>query len=118
MPIRHATLLLAEPRRIWVSSVFLKLELLPQALHYEQDDERDFYEIFFAQVAGWAAGLDAIAARALAEACSYGLGALDALHVASALTLGAEELVTIEKATKPLHRVKSVRVVGLQPAAP
>ncbi len=113
-----ATRLLADPKRIWVSSIFLKLELLPQALYFQQDDERDFYDAFLSQVVGWAAGLDAIAACALAEASTYGLGALDALHVASALTLGAEELVTIEKATKPLHRVKSIRVVGLQPAGP
>lgn len=46
-------------------------------------------------------------------AVQHGLNALDALHVAAAITLGADELVTTEKPAKPIYRVNSVRVVPL-----
>ncbi len=35
-------------------------------------------------------------------------------EVASALIADAEELVTTEKSVKPIHRVSSIKVVGLQ----
>ncbi|WP_334951383.1 hypothetical protein [Nostoc sp.] len=38
---------------------------------------------------------------------------MDALHVAAALSVGAEELVTTEKRTKPMHRVTSINVVSI-----
>ena len=39
---------------------------------------------------------------------------MDALHVAAALSVGAEELVvTTEKRTKPMHRVTNVNVVSI-----
>ena len=47
------------------------------------------------------------------EARKYGLGALDALHVAAAHLLGADELVTTEGPQKPLHRSRLVHVVYL-----
>ncbi|MEI1377487.1 PIN domain-containing protein [Nostoc sp. UHCC 0926] len=46
-------------------------------------------------------------------ASQYGLAAMDALHVAAALSVGAEELVTTEKRTKPMHQVTSINVVSI-----
>jgi predicted nucleic acid-binding protein len=42
-----------------------------------------------------------------------GLAAMDALHVAAALSVGAEEFVTREKKTKPMFRVSSLKVVSI-----
>jgi len=36
------------------------------------------------------------------------------LHVAAAISTGAEELVTTEKTTKPLHRAKDIRIRSIQ----
>jgi predicted nucleic acid-binding protein len=44
----------------------------------------------------------------------FGMAALDALHVAAAISTGAEELVTTEKRGKPLHRTTDIRVLSLQ----
>lgn len=38
---------------------------------------------------------------------------MDALHVAAALSVGAEEFMTTEKKTKPMFRVSSINVVSI-----
>jgi hypothetical protein len=49
------------------------------------------------------------------EACKIGLNALDAIHIACAVFGGAEEIVTSEKPTMPMHRTSLVRVVSIFP---
>ncbi len=46
-------------------------------------------------------------------ACKYGLAAMDALHIAAAISVGAEEFITTEKPTKPMYRVTGLKVVSL-----
>ena len=43
-------------------------------------------------------------------ASRFGLAALDALHVAAALSVGADKLVTSEKPGRPIHRVASLSI--------
>ncbi len=47
------------------------------------------------------------------ESRQYGLGALDALHVAAAYLLQADELITTERTVKPIYRTSLVQVVYL-----
>jgi len=107
---------LDDPDREFVSSVFLKLEILPKAMYYRNKAEAEFYKTFFNAVIHWADTLDRIVQEAFSEACSSGLAAMDALHVASAAALGADELVTTERAEKPIHRTALVRVVSITPS--
>jgi predicted nucleic acid-binding protein len=44
---------------------------------------------------------------------TYGLAAMDALHVAAALEIQADELITTEKPTKPMHRVREIQIVSI-----
>ncbi len=44
---------------------------------------------------------------------SIWLDSLDALRVAVAIVLDADELVTTEGRTKPIHRVRKIRVVAI-----
>jgi predicted nucleic acid-binding protein len=44
---------------------------------------------------------------------TYGLAAMDALHVAAALQIQADELITTEKPTKPMHRVREIQIVSI-----
>src|SRR5215210_2994534 len=96
--------ILDDPNREFVSSVFVKLEVLPKARYNKNEAEAEFYTTFFEAVTDWADTLDTIVREAFNEACGSGLAAMDALHVASAATLGAEELVTTERSEKPIHR--------------
>lgn len=61
----------------------------------------------------WAEDMAQILSVAHEVAGQYGLAAMDALHVASALSAKAEEIITTEKSTKPMHRVSGIRVVSL-----
>jgi hypothetical protein len=66
---------LGDPEREFVSSLFLKLEVLPKAIYNQQLDEVAFYEDFFGTVTAWASDYDAIAQKAYQIASSYGLAA-------------------------------------------
>jgi predicted nucleic acid-binding protein len=44
---------------------------------------------------------------------TYGLAAMDALHVAAALQIQADEPITTEKPTKPMHRVREIQIVSI-----
>lgn len=98
----------------FASSQFVKLEVLPKAIYGKRQAEVDFYNSFFAAVKYWAAPLEALVEIALQQANLHGLAALDALHIAAALSIEANEFVTTEKPTKPLHRVVGIRVISLQ----
>lgn len=44
---------------------------------------------------------------------SFGLAAMDSLHVAAVVLCEAEELVTTERAGKPIHRVQSISITPI-----
>jgi hypothetical protein len=70
---------------------------------------------FFETVQHWAVPDEALVRSAVSRALEFGLSAMDALHVAAALVLGAEELVTIEKPGRPIHRVTAIAVTTIHP---
>jgi len=105
--------ILADSERDFASSVFIKLEVLPKALYNRKTEEADFYATFFSAVTYWASDLEKIIQDAHNIGYQYGLAAMDALHVAAALSVGAGELVTTEKPTKPMFRVTSIRVISI-----
>lgn len=102
---------LLEPDRTFVSSAFLRLELLPKAAYHRNAEEIAFHEWFFGRVSAWATVDDALIGEAEQIAREFGLNALDALHVASAIRTHAEELVTTEAIRKPIHRVTAVSIL-------
>ena len=107
--------ILDDPNREFVSSVFLKLEVLPKAMYNRNEAEAEFYNTFFDAITQWADSLDTVVQEAFNQAGSSGLAAMDALHVASAASLGAEELVTTERSEKPIHRTQLIRVISIMP---
>lgn len=100
-------------QRTFVSSAFVRLEVLPKPLYLKREDEAEFYTAFFDAVVAWAPVTAALIEQAYDLASTYGLSAVDALHAASALALQAEELITAERPQKPIHRVAGVRVISL-----
>lgn len=104
---------LGDPRRSFAASSFLRLEVLPKAVFHKRLDEVSYYDVFFAAVERWAELDSALTDRAQSLASRFGLSALDALHVAAALSVGADELLTTEKPQKPIHRVTEIRVRSL-----
>ncbi len=104
--------ILQDPDREFASSPFLKLELLPKAIYNQRQTEIVFYEAYFEMVTHWATDLEAIMAAAYREVAEFGLGAMDALHIAAAVTVGAEEFITNEKPEKSIHRTPSIRIIS------
>ena len=101
----RALQVLNNKNRVFVASEFLRLEVLPIAKCYNKRKEITFYEMFFRDVHSWAPS-EILIAPALDLACKFGLGALDALHLAAAKHFDAE-FVSAEKTTKPIYRAYS-----------
>lgn len=111
----HAMRILDDPDREFVASPFLKLEVLPKAVYEKRQAEVEFYETFFNAVTYWVHSVEETAKNAYTEACKFGLNAMDALHVAAAISAGAEELITTEKPEKSIHRVDSINILSIRP---
>jgi hypothetical protein len=48
------------------------------------------------------------------ESSQSGLGAMDPLHIAAAISVGAVEFVTYEKPEKSIYRTKSIQVISVR----
>lgn len=105
--------ILNDERREFASSRFVQLEVLPKAIFHKQSDEVEFYETFFAAVAHWAGDIDSVIEKGEQIASTYGLAAMDAIHVAAALQVEATQLITTEKLTKPIHRVTEIQIISV-----
>ena len=104
----RAVQVLDDPDRVFVASDFLRLEVLPKALHFGRQAEVEFYEAFFSSVVRFVATSRRLVEEAAAEAAQAGLSAVDALHVAAAKRARCDELVTAEQPTKALFRVTNL----------
>jgi len=107
--------ILDDPQRIFITSDFVRLEVMPKAVYHKNDDEVEFYEVFFQEARRTISGSKDLVLRAHEDACTFGLAAVDALHVAAARKGGADELITTEKESKPLFRVHGIRVTTIRP---
>jgi hypothetical protein len=107
---------LGDPNREYVSSDYVRLEVLPKATFHKRTAEVAFYNLFFTTTTRSVPTSEALLKYALEEACKTGIQGLDAVHIACAVFAGAEELITSEKTGSPIHRTKLVRVVSIFPA--
>jgi predicted nucleic acid-binding protein len=105
--------ILENTNREFASSIFLKLEVLPKAIYHKQSGEVKFYQEYFESVTYWAMDINQIIRNAYQEASQYGLGAMDALHIASAVSLNATEFITSEKTDKSIYRTPSINIISL-----
>ena len=114
-PLDRAALnYLNDSRRFFLTSPLVRLEVLPKAAYHQLEKELAFYEAFFTyEQLEWCRDWEHMEELADRECRQYGLGALDGLHVAAAHLLGADELITTERPTKPIYRASLVRVVYL-----
>ncbi len=103
---------LRDPERKFLTSPFLHLEVVPKAEFNKNHLEERFYRTFFSN-AEWLNDVAAIVDLARKECPQSGLNAMDALHVAAAHLLGADEFITTEKPSKSIHRTSLVKVVYL-----
>jgi len=108
----RAVKLLEDPNRVFLTSPFVYLEVVPKAIFYKKRLEQSFYDRYF-KTAVWFREVGKIEAAAQTEAIRTGLGAMDALHLAAAHLSHAGEFITTEKPAKPIHRSSLVKVLYL-----
>jgi predicted nucleic acid-binding protein len=108
----RALAILEDPERSFLTSEFLRMEVLPKAIYYRRPAEVALYERYFAR-AQLIAASGALISQAFADACTFGLAALDALHLTFAKAGDAEEFITTENPTQPLFRVTGIVVKPL-----
>jgi predicted nucleic acid-binding protein len=91
----------------------IRLEIIPKAIYYKKQQEVEFYEAFFKTVVLWESDINGLLQNAHQIACTYGLAGLDALHIAAAISLSADEFITTEKPTKPMYRVPNLHFISI-----
>ena len=107
----RALTILSDPDRDFVASDYLMLETSPKAIYQRNISEKEFYERYFDSTVEWAHASRKLMKLAYDEAISFGLAALDALHIAAAKTCGAIEIITTEAPTKPIYRTQGISIV-------
>jgi predicted nucleic acid-binding protein len=111
---KRANEILMDRARRFIVGDYVWLEVLPKMSYNKLLDQVRITEDIFRN-ADYVPSTAGIIAHAKTLACVYGLSAVDALHVASAIAGHADELVTFEKPEKPFFRVPTeyVRLVSL-----
>jgi hypothetical protein len=97
----RALTIIGDRNREFAATRYLILEVLPIPVRYQRQRELNFYQQFFAAVAVWIDEAPLIQS-AIALACQHGLGGMDALHLAAAISVNAE-FVSAERTTKPIY---------------
>lgn len=103
--------------RVFLTSPFVRLETVPKAVYTGRDSEVNFYHSFFGHPeVEYCRDWDRLEKIAETAARQYGLSAMDALHVAAAYILNADEFVTTEHPGKPIYRNGLIKVAYLYAA--
>lgn len=108
---------LIDPNREYITSEYVRLEVLPKAMFHRRETEIAFYDQFFRLPSRTIPTSAALLQYAFEEACDTGIQGLDAIHIACAVFGGAEELITSEKQNRPIHRTNKVKVISIYPPA-
>lgn len=109
----QATQLLNNKSRTFVSSEYLKLERYPKATYFGQSSELRFYRSYIERAAYCAPNAPQHLEQALALACTYGLNAIDSLHLNIAILNECQEFITTERENSPIFRVKQLQITNL-----
>jgi predicted nucleic acid-binding protein len=112
---QRAMEILNDPERSLVVSDYLRLEVLPKPTFLKRLEEVAFMESVLNDASETIPSFPEVTAQALQLASEYDIAPMDALHVGAALIAKVDELVTMEKPTKPMCRVKAVTVTSLYP---
>jgi predicted nucleic acid-binding protein len=103
-----------DQNRLIFFSDYLLLEVLPMPIFFKDEKRSSYIKMLFKKFNKIPTSQTTID-KAIGLAFNYGLSAMDALHVATAIEGKADEFVTFEKPTKPFFRIPSseIRIVSL-----
>jgi len=110
---RRAWIVLDDPERGLVVSDYLRLEVLPKPMFHRRQEEIEFMQTVLESAAEDVPSSKELTRQALDLAARYDMAPMDSLHVGAAVIARVDELVTLEKQTRPMLRVKEIRVTSL-----
>jgi predicted nucleic acid-binding protein len=113
-----ALAVLDDTNREFIAVDFIALELIPKPTFNKREEQSLFFKSFFDDAPLHAEVSSGITTLAIQLASEHDIAPMDALIVSSAIIGGADELITMEKPTKPMFRVKAVKVTSLQSPTP
>jgi predicted nucleic acid-binding protein len=100
-----ATSLINDPRRAFAASIYLQLETLPKFVYFKHRVQVEILSRYFHRVKYWPRQPEKLLASGFKLSQQYGLGGMDALHIAAVQT-GCTEFFTTEKTASAIHRAK------------
>jgi predicted nucleic acid-binding protein len=109
---QRAFSVLDDPNRKLVVSDYLRLEVLPKPMFHKRREEVNFMEAVFENAENWETSPQ-LTRHSLELAAKYDMAPMDALHVGAAVVADVDELVTLEKPTKPICKVEEVAVKSI-----
>jgi len=109
---QRALRVLDDPGRRLVVSDYLRLEVLPKPMFHKRQEEVEFMEAVFEKAENRETSPQ-LTQCSLEIAAKYDIAPIDALHVGAAVVAGVDELVTLEKPTKPICKVEEVSVKSI-----
>jgi hypothetical protein len=107
-----ALAVLKDPKRVFLSSPFVRHEVCPKALFNKRHQEYGFYREYF-QRAVMFNDVRLVLERASRESARSGVNAMDSIHLAAAHLLRADEFITTETPQKSIYRTSLVEVIYL-----
>ena len=110
----HALQILDDPGRELIVSDYVRLEVIPQPTFHQNHGELEFMEAVLSQAGEDVVASPEVTSKALEMASKHAIAPMDALHIGAALVSCADEVVTVEKPTKPMCRLTEVKVVSLR----
>lgn len=115
IPVRQikALTILSDHKREFICSPFVQLELMTKPIWNKNTDELNFYEEYFKTVNSWVDNFAQMNDEAMRLGGKYGLGAMDALHIAASHLTNVDEFITAERPTSPLSRVKEFTILSI-----
>lgn len=114
---RRALEVLDDPKRHLIVSDYLRLEVLPKPTFLKRSTEIEFMNAVLQNAAENVSTSPQLTGHAIALAGKYDMSPIDSLHVAAAVVAAADELVTMEKGTRPMCQVEEVKVMSLLSSA-
>ncbi len=112
-PSQAALAILADPNRVFVSSIFSRMETLPFPMRRGNNEERDFYLEFYRDVQAWVRDIELIINNAISLSGSENIDIIDACHLVSAISLRADEFITAEKPNNPMVKYTEIKVTTI-----
>jgi hypothetical protein len=109
---QRALRVLDDPDRKLVASDYLRLEVLPKPTFHRRREEVEFMQSVLDKAENVSTSSD-LTGKSLEFATKYDMTPIDALHVGASAVAAVDELVTMEKPTKPMCKILEINVKSL-----